>query len=147
MAFYSFDRPLPTDIELVHEVRSQFELYRQARLMIIGTMDFAEKVGANVRKVEDALGDLEEVRKLAEDDYVSGEYQDSMETLNKAMKQADDVLALAFKVKDRAMLYIYMVQWLVTTGTFLLAGSVVYTLMIRRRLYRVVDTTRFDKRK
>jgi len=52
---------------------------------------------------------------------------------------------MAFKLKDDAMFYAYVIQWLVTSGTLLLSGSILYTLMVRRRLYKAMESTRFGR--
>jgi hypothetical protein len=49
----------------------------------------------------------------------------------------------ALVLKDRALFWIYVIEWLSVSGTFLLAGFVLWTLMVRRRLYRQVASTRF----
>ncbi len=142
IVYYSMGRSLPDNIELIHEMRTRLGLYQTSRLMIRGTIEWAEKLGANVRKAESALGEVEETYKLALNQYASGEYDEAMRSLNLAMESSEDVLELAFKTKREAMFYIYAVEWLVTTGVLLLSGSIVYTLMIRRRLYKEVETTR-----
>ena len=145
IVFYSFGRPIPTDISLVHEIRTRFGLYQTQRLMIRGTIEWAERLGANTHKAERALGEVEEIHELAMTQYADGEYEESMNSLGAAMEKAVIALELAYKTKRGAMFYIYVVEWLVTTGALLLSGSVLYTLMIRRRLYRAIDTTRFSR--
>ena len=46
------------------------------------------------------------------------------------------------KFKDRALLWVYVTEWLVVSGTFLMASFVVWSLMVKRRLYREVKQTR-----
>lgn len=145
IVFHSFGRPLPEDIELVHEVRTGFEIFRRSRLLILGTMELAEKFGANTYKVEEAMVELNGLLERARDEYSSGEYQTSLGTLDDAAAEADRILGLAFKLKDEAMFYAYVIQWLVTSGTLLLSGSVLYSLMVRRRLYRDIESTRFGR--
>ena len=145
IAFHSFGRTLPQDIEVVHRLRTMFEMSRRTTLMIIGTMELAEKFGGNSFKVEQALGELKGTYEVAKGEYSSGDYQGAMDTLEKAAVQADGVMDMAFKLKDDAMFYAYVIQWLVTSGTLLLSGSILYTLMVRRRLYKAMESTRFGR--
>jgi hypothetical protein len=145
IAYYSMERPLPTDIVMIHQLRASIGLYRTSRLMIRGTIEWADKLGANTRKAEKALGDVEEFYNRALGQYVTGEYEESMASLEAAMEESERALAVAFKTKQEAMFYIYVVEWLVTTGVLLLSGSVLYTLMVRRRLYREIETTRLER--
>ncbi len=145
IVFHSLGRPLPRDIEIVHEVRTGFELFRRSRLLILGTMEVAEKFGANTYRVEEAMGELSDLQDRAREEYSSGDYEAALGTLDEAALQADQILELAFKLKDEAMFYAYVIQWLVTSGTLLLSGSIVYSLMVRRRLYREIESTRFGR--
>lgn len=145
IAFHSFGRALPEDIAVVHRLRTMFELSRRTTLLIMGTMELAEKFGANSYKVEQALGDLKGTYEVAKEEYSSGDYQGAMDTLEKAAAEADGVMGMAFRLKDDAMFYAYVIQWLVTSGTLLLSGSILYTLMVRRRLYRAMESTRFGR--
>ncbi len=142
IVYYSLGRKLPTDIEVVHTLRTSLSLYQTQRLMIRGTIEWAEKLGANVNRAEKALGEAEGVYKAAVDEYISGEYDAASQSLENAMEEAENALQVAFKTKQDAMFYIYAVEWLVTTGVLLLSGSILYTLMIGRRLYKEVATTR-----
>ena len=45
-------------------------------------------------------------------------------------------------MKEKALFWIYMVEWSTVTGTCVFTGFVVWTLMVRKRLYREVSTTR-----
>jgi hypothetical protein len=46
------------------------------------------------------------------------------------------------KLKNRALFIVYVSEWLVVTGTLIISGVVVYEVMVRRRVYREVATTR-----
>jgi len=46
------------------------------------------------------------------------------------------------ELKERALLWIYAVEWIAVTATGLFCGSVVWSLMVRRRMYREVQVTR-----
>ena len=140
--YYSADRRLPDDINVVHALRKDLNLYLTQRLTIRGTIEWAEKLGANVNKAEVALGEAEEIYRTAVDEYMAGEYDASAQYLDDALAEAGNALQVAFRTKQDAMFYIYAVEWLVTTGALLLSGSVLYSLMVRRRLYKEVMTTR-----
>ncbi len=42
------------------------------------------------------------------------------------------------KLKDSSLFWICVLEWLVTTGILMLSGFVVWSLMVRRALYRDV---------
>jgi hypothetical protein len=53
-----------------------------------------------------------------------------------------DISNRAMELKDRALFWVYLTEWSAVTGTLLASGFLVYDLLVKRRLYREVDTTR-----
>jgi hypothetical protein len=50
--------------------------------------------------------------------------------------------AEAVKLKDQALLWVYISEWLAVTSTSIFAGFTLWTLMVRRRKYRTTRSTR-----
>ncbi len=48
----------------------------------------------------------------------------------------------ASELKNRALFWIYLLEWLVLVGTYLVAGFFLWSIMVRRKLYREVGRTR-----
>jgi len=46
------------------------------------------------------------------------------------------------RLKDMALMWVYVSEWAAVLGTSLLAGYVVFTLMLRRAMYRQAGMTR-----
>lgn len=133
---------IPQDAQLLHHLRTSFWSTRSRLTSVIDTMNFVEKFGASTQQIGTRLGDVRVMIKDAERLYVQQEYDASTQRI----KEIDDLIielqGQAMKLKDRALLWIYMIEWAATTGTALVAGFFLWTLMIRRRLYREVRTTR-----
>ena len=53
---------------------------------------------------------------------------------------------MAIQAKDNALFWIFVIEWFVVTGTSMVAGALLWSLMVRRRLYREVGETRLDRR-
>ena len=71
--------------------------------------------------------------------------QETWDSLSDAKFVLIDIHGLtqeAIDAKDRALLWIFAIEWLVVSGTSILAGFLVWTLMVRRALYREVRITR-----
>jgi len=45
-------------------------------------------------------------------------------------------------LKNAAMRWVFLSEWLVVTGTFCISGISVWSLMVRRKAYRAAATTR-----
>jgi len=47
-------------------------------------------------------------------------------------------------LKDRALLWVYIIGWLAVTATALVSSFLLWSIMVRRRLYREVQLTRLS---
>jgi hypothetical protein len=75
--------------------------------------------------------------------YLDLRLQEALETFERVDEMVKDVEVLAIEVKNRALFWVYVVEWLAVTGTSMITGFILWTIMVRRRLYRMVKTTRF----
>jgi hypothetical protein len=133
---------IPEDLELVHRVREQLETFRDQRSFVIGMIDFIDKFKANTREVELMLAETTPLRKEAEELYIEQKYEESAATLLAASLRFDEINEAAIKLKDQALLWIYIIEWSAVSATSLVTGVIVWALMVRRRLYREVGITR-----
>lgn len=62
--------------------------------------------------------------------------------MDRAFATLAEAEALAIKAKDAAFLWIYIIEWLAVTCTFMIAGAIVWELMVRRAVLREAATTR-----
>ena len=67
--------------------------------------------------------------------------RDRIDELRDLMTQIE---AKSVELKDRALFWIYVIEWLVVSGVSMLCGFLLYTLMVRRRMYREVSVTRLS---
>jgi len=62
--------------------------------------------------------------------------------LSQAFELLERAGELALAEKKRTLMWIYVTEWLVVSATLMVCGVFAYTLMVRRRFYREVSTTR-----
>jgi hypothetical protein len=106
-------------------------------------MDFAEKLGANMAPVYNVITSADEKYGLSVTDYIDYDFEGARDLIDSSVEDLQDASGLAFKLKDQGMFWIYLIEWSVLTATLIIAGSVVWTLMVRRRLYKEAESTRF----
>jgi hypothetical protein len=92
------------------------------------------------------MADASRKTKEATEAYLQEEYQGSLAMMEEAIEEMEGLRAEAMRLKDQALAWVYLVEWLVVSGAFLLAGFTLWTLMVRRRLYRAVPATRMTVR-
>jgi hypothetical protein len=135
---------IPEDTTLIMRLRKQLIKYFSMRRYVISVIDFADKFGANLRRAEKALKDSDDDRKQVIGLYLEGEHQKSLASLESALAELDVVTDLALRAKDEALFWVYVIEWFTVSGTAMLAGAVLWTLMVRKTVYREVGITRFD---
>jgi hypothetical protein len=123
------------------KVKSQFGVFRDLSMMFRNIVDFVSKVGANTANAEALLQSSIDVREEAEIEYLAREYQSSEEMITEALATLNQAIDEAVKAKDRAFLWIYISEWSATLAVGIISGFVLWSLMVRRKLYRSVKTT------
>lgn len=134
--------PVPEDLTLVHKVRDGIAEYFLARVYALSTMEFADKFRANIRPVEIMLEGVEDRKTEADRLFVDQEYEAAASILDGILADLKEITEEALRAKDRAMVWVFAIEWLVVSATSMLTGAVVWTIMVRRRLYREVGETR-----
>ena len=91
-----------------------------------------------MRKV-DSLGD---VTARARQDYIELRFEDVMDIYEEGIEELGGLEEEAVEFKERALLWVYIIEWFVVTGTLLLTSFLLWSLMIRRSLYREIGRTK-----
>jgi hypothetical protein len=141
-AYFVANVPVPDDPDLARSLRTAFGEYLSRRSLASSLVEFVDRFGANTHSVERTLGKLEKERQAAANLYITGDYHGAWELLQEIFDGFQSLSEESMKLKDRAFFWIYLIEWLVVTGTLLACGTIIWSLMIRRRLYREVMVTR-----
>jgi uncharacterized membrane protein len=141
--YYSAALPLPEDLLVLHEVRRKWHEYSNARKLLLSLVEFADRFNANMAPVEAELDGLNAKKREADAVYLDQEYQEALRAIEEAILETERIGELALDAKDKALLWIYVIEWLTVTGALMVAGSVTWTLMVRRAAYREVRSTRY----
>lgn len=139
--WWATGRDLPHDPLMVHDYRVLVSNYAIQKSLLTSLLDFAEVFGADTSGIYAEAEGPEEYRSRAAEEYLDRDFSAAHDTMKMAMAGLDDLEDDAARLKGQALLWVHMVQWLVTTGTLLTAAVVLWALMIRRSLYRETSTT------
>ena len=134
-------RPVFEDVLVINEVKEGFKEYRIRKGNLISVIDFAYKFGANLVSIEDESDRIEDERRRADVQYMEGNYEESSTIIMEAIADLQAAFDRSIELKNRALVYVYVSEWLAVTSTLVISGSVVYQFMIKRRMYRDVGTT------
>ncbi len=145
MIWFATGRELPEDPLKVHLYRRLVYEYNIRRSLLTSLLDFAEKFGANPVNQYSRLEEIDQVGRDAARLYLERDYDGAYDVMNEATGQLMDLDRNAAKLKDRALFWVYLVEWSVTTAAFLVAGVVLWSLMVRKALYREVGATKWTR--
>lgn len=142
LIYYSCGAEVPGDPDMMHLIRDSFFEYSSRIALLRDMMGFIEKFGANPGVLGDELITVEESKGEADRLYLEQDYSETLERLNSVIESLKELESRAVTLKERALQWIYIIEWLVVSGASMGVGVVVWTLMIRRRLYREIPTTK-----
>ena len=144
LAYFVARATIPADVAITHTLRSQISEYALEKDTLLSLIDFADTFGANTHTLNQELAKTEDLRKRVDELWIDEQFGDCLPAMEEALSSLARVMGDAVKAKDRALLWVYIIEWLTVAGTSIIVGVVVWALMIRRRLYREVRTTRFE---
>ncbi|MBU7004799.1 MAG: hypothetical protein HXS50_04480, partial [Theionarchaea archaeon] len=142
LMLYVDGRPVPQDIALVHRVRSMIQDVATRKTLLLSLVDFVESFGANTRVITDEIDRFDLAVSRAEPVYLELRFHDSLKMYEEAGQILERAEEKAMAAKDRALLWIYAIEWLTVAGTTLITGAAVWNLMIRRKMYKEARVTR-----
>jgi len=145
MILYSLDQPLISDIQARREARHLFTTVETQKSLVLSMMEWADAFGADTQTLSEGLNDLgHDIRKAA-NHYVEQDYPAAISTLQSVSRAVSGIADEAIRLKDQALLWIFIIEWLAVTGVGILSGSLLWTMMIRRRYYRRAQVTRLRR--
>jgi uncharacterized membrane protein len=145
LMLYCNQSEIPKDLNLVHSVRTRMTEMAYRRMLITSLIDFVERFGADSTKVLEAAEVADEAGDRSRGLYLEQDFASALEEVNEAIELLAEAEELAENVKNSALLWIYVSEWLVVTSSGLLCGFVIWSLMVKRKLYRTVKTTRLGR--
>jgi len=139
---YSTGRPLPEDILLLHDLRMRYWRYNEDRLLLFSLLEFVDRFGANTRTLEGEITNVDRLKEQSFEAYRQQEFTLASASMVEALDRISSIANDAMKLKDRALFWVYLTEWSAVMGTLFASGFVVYSLLVRRMLYKEVRLTR-----
>jgi len=144
MVLYLIKREVPTDVLVFHRMRTTFTRFRTEMSLLISLAEFAQRFGASDAAIEEVVDSLREQGELAEELYMNLDFEESQRVIGSAFEEFEESESRIKRLKERALMWVYLIEWMVVTATIMLSGYLVWSIMVRRRLYREVSVTRLE---
>ncbi len=135
-------RQVPQDIEIVHLARTKVLEIAHRRSILLDILEFSEAFGADTGRITPEIEEVDGVVSQANQEYLDLRYEEMLQTCEPIDSMIRGLEEKAVELKNRALAWVYLIEWLSVTATALFCGFVLWTVMVRRRLYREVKVTR-----
>ncbi len=142
LILHSLDLPLISDIHARREARHLLSAFNEEKILILHMMDWADGFGANTVPLTERLSVVEDEAEAATEYYLVQDYPTVISQMEGISSKVSGITRDAVRLKNEAMFWVFVVEWLVVTSTGIVSGLVVWMLMGRRRIYKAVETTR-----
>jgi len=136
------DRPVPQDIQLVHAARSKMIRTTTRRALLMALLDFTEAFGANTKRMIPLFEEMDEAISQAGRYYLELHFDEMLQEYGQVESIMVEAEQEAVKLKNETLMWVHITEWLVVTGTAMTVGAVLWTLMVKRKLYKQVAVTR-----
>ena len=142
LLLYSLDMDLIADIHLRREARHLLTTFQAQKILLLSMLEWAEKFGANVYTLAERLTELEGEAGVAVDSYLEQDYTATMDFMNSMAGEISEISIETLRLKNQAMFWVFVSEWLAVTSVSLISGFTAWSLMVRRSMYRSVSGTR-----
>jgi len=142
MLYWLTDTGLIDDVEVFHRVKYYFTEFNWRFKDLISLSEFIDRFGANTDRIYEKIGGIIGDYDGAAELYLEHDFLESEVQIRSLLDRFAEVEEIARREKDRALAWVYLIEWLVSASVFFVSGFTLWTLMIRRKLYRAVEITR-----
>jgi len=142
LMIYLDRRPVPQDVQLVHRVRMRMFEFSTRKSLLIGLLEFCDSFGANTAKIQVKIDGAAQITLDALPDYLELRFEEVLEAYDQVHGMLTEIEQDAIRLKNRALLWVHIIEWLAVSGTGMMAGFLLWSIMVRRRLWKEVGTTR-----
>jgi hypothetical protein len=142
MFYWLANTELIDDVEVFHSVKTDFAEFMERLKILISLRDFIDKFGANTERIQKEMIGIEEFYAEASRQYLEHSFVDSQISIASALGGLSEAEDVARREKDRALIWVYVIEWLVSSSALFVSGFILWSLMVRRRLYRAVEMTK-----
>jgi len=145
LIFHSLDRPLIRDIQARRQARRLFATLQAKKSVALSTLEWAESFGGNIQTLWNRVNQLELEMREAYADYYEQDYEGTILFLESMSPKVSEIASDAVRLKDEAMFWVFLSEWAIVASVSIASGAVIWTVMIRRRMYKAVEATRLTR--
>jgi len=142
LIYFNAGKPVPGDLERAHRIREEINTHLDKASLLVSLLEFVERFGASTVKLYDELEEINLLELQAEEFYRMDDYDSAAGVFEEIHAAWMELNARAIRAKENALTWVYIIEWFTVTAAAMIAGSFLWFVMVRRRLYREIGTTR-----
>ena len=139
---YADGREPIQDVLAYHDIRFRYGHYADLRNLAYSVIDFASAFGGRTVDLEMRVLEEDAIVSESKDLFLEGRLEESRRRIELALEGLTEITEDSIRLKDSTFFWIYLTQWLVVTATSMICSFLLWSLMVRRKVYREVLTTR-----
>jgi hypothetical protein len=144
LAYFGAGKPIPQDIYKAHRIREEINTYISKASLMVSLFEFIERFGISTVGLYAEMESIHLLEQRAEELFRRDDYDGAADIFEEVNTAWGELNMRAIAVKENALVWVYLIEWLTVTSVSILSGALVWTLMVRRRLYRDIKTTRSE---
>ncbi len=142
LLYFGAGKEIPDDIIRAHRLRVEINTHLDKASLYVSLLEFVENFGASTLELYQELDEVNQMEKEAEERFRQNDYDEAAEIFEEINAAWGRLNAKAMEAKSRALTWVYLIEWFVVSGVAMLTGFFLWAVMIRRKLYREIKTTR-----
>jgi uncharacterized membrane protein len=142
LAYFGAGKSIPEDIYRAHRIREEILTHISKASLMVSLLEFIEKFGISTVELYAEMDSITDLKEQAEGFYRQDDYDGAADLFEEINAAWNELNVKAISVKENALVWVYLIEWLVVTSVAILSGGLIWTLMVRRRFYREIATTR-----
>ncbi len=145
LILYTMKRDLIEDVDIFHSLKTEFGNLRDKMAYLISVMNFVDRLGAHVERVQTEADRVRQYWDDASDAYLDEDFNEAHDLIQEGLDYLKEAEKIAIEEKNKALWWIFVIEWSVTTATLFVSSYVLWSLMVRRKMYKAVETSRMSR--
>lgn len=113
--------------------------------MLVAMAEFVDRFGVNPRRIEEGIAEIVEIRTEADVHYIDQDFVAVLTKLDEIRSRIRQLGEEAIRLKNNALMWVFISECFIVTTTLMITGYILWSLMVRRRLYRDIRVTRLQE--
>ncbi len=141
LVYRTADKALPADPYLFIRVTNSLIEFSATNSLLDSMIVWVEKFGGKTDKLRERRRSITDLGVTAEELCLEGDYGRAQDTLDEGKTKQNLLRNEAMEAKDEALFWIYVTEWCALLGTLMISSYALWSLMVKKRYYKEVETS------